>query len=102
MPSPRWPSARAASFGPRAAGRGEYGCGERTATPYIWPCRRTRMRSGPSPLVRTNGGIDCLAFAPDGDVLASGGHDATMRLWEASLGTPLQDVPHPGPIAPLA
>src|SRR5258708_4359478 len=57
MPSPRWPSARAGSFGPRAAGRGEYGCGERTATSYIWPGRRTRMWSGPSPLVRTNGGF---------------------------------------------
>ena len=62
MPSPRWPSARADSTGPRAAGRGEYGCGERTATPYIWPCRRTRMRSGPSPLVRTNGGFPAEAW----------------------------------------
>src|SRR5260221_105098 len=62
MPSPRWPSARAASFGPRAAGRGEYGRGERTATPYTWPCRRTRRRSGLSPLVRTNGGFPAGAW----------------------------------------
>src|SRR5438270_313052 len=34
--------------------------------------------------------------------LASGGHDATLRLWEAKLGTPLQDVPHPGPFTSLA
>src|SRR2546421_1276885 len=47
-------------------------------------------------------GIDCLAFAPDGDVLASGGYAGTLRLWEAKRGTPLQDVPHPGPITSLA
>src|SRR5260370_34983346 len=47
-------------------------------------------------------GIDCLGFAPDGDVLASGGHDATMRLWETKQGTPLADVPHPGPFTSLA
>src|SRR5437667_11109938 len=29
---------------------------------YIWPCRRTRMRSGPSPLVRTNGGLPAEAW----------------------------------------
>src|SRR5258708_40290398 len=45
--------------------------------------------------------MDCWAFAGDGDVLASGGHDASLRLGEASLGTPLQDVPHPGPFTSL-
>src|SRR3989454_6821829 len=35
-------------------------------------------------------GIICLAFAPDGGLLASGEYGATVvRLWDAKLGTPL-------------
>src|SRR5205823_7092988 len=44
----------------------------------------------------------CMAFAPDGRLLASGGLDATVRLWDPKLGTLLEEVPHPGPVFSLA
>jgi WD40 repeat protein len=31
-------------------------------------------------------GVDCLAFAPDGNLLASGGRDRTLRLWDVVTG----------------
>src|SRR5260370_159326 len=100
MPSPRWPSARAGSFGPRAAGRGEYGCGERTATSYIWPCRRTRMWEVPSQgratcveiLAGHSSWVCGLAFAPDGTSLASASWDGSVKLWELGEGGRLRQT----------
>jgi WD40 repeat protein len=43
-----------------------------------------------------------LAFSPNEHTLASGSQDGSVRLWEASLGTPLEDIPHPGPVFSLA
>jgi sugar lactone lactonase YvrE len=35
-------------------------------------------------------------------LLASGGLDATLRLWDTKLGTLLEALPHPGPVFALA
>src|SRR6478609_4841079 len=33
-----------------------------------------------------SGGIICLAWSPDGESIASGGHDKTIRIWDAVNG----------------
>jgi WD40 repeat protein/transcriptional regulator with XRE-family HTH domain len=45
--------------------------------------------------------ITAVAFAPDGSLLASGGIDATVRLWDPHRGTLLATLSHPDQVSAL-
>src|SRR5438874_1890680 len=47
----------------------------------IWRQGSTRLRHP--------GGVSCLAYAPDGKLLASGGFDGAVRLWDTATGKEL-------------
>ncbi|MCG3212573.1 MAG: hypothetical protein FOGNACKC_06243 [Anaerolineae bacterium] len=49
------------------------------------------------------GEVNAVAFSPDGDTLASGGDDHTVRLWSASRGQQLQTLRgHTAPVQAVA
>ena len=52
----------------------------------------------PSP----NPGVPSVAFSPHGQLLASGGHDHTVRLWAASSGDLLRTLHHEGIVGTVA
>lgn len=72
------------SFAPNDSGRMVSGAGDSTAR--IWDCNTsTPMHT----LLGHTNWVLCVAYSPDGTMIATGSMDNTIRLWEADTGKPI-------------
>jgi WD40 repeat protein len=58
----------------------------------LWDLETREMRP-PLPVGHSRG-PECVAFDPDGAILATGGHDRTVILWDAAKGKKLKTLYH--------
>jgi WD40 repeat protein len=58
---------------------------------------------GPERVLKNGASISSLAFSPDGLLIASGGTDGRVRIWQTPTGKPICDLlPSPGTIKGIA
>jgi WD40 repeat protein len=72
-----------------------------TSAIILWDPRDGRQLGGPL-LGHTTNGIATLAFSPDGEMLASGGYDETIILWDLNRRQSLGTLAHKGGVAAVA
>ena len=75
------------AFAPNTSSRMVTGAGDNTAR--IWDCDTS------TPLATLSGHYNwvlCVSWCPDGELIATGSMDSTVRLWEAKDGKPFGDA----------
>ncbi len=66
----------------------------------LWDLRTGKQRAA---LLGHGDGVSCVAFSPDGTLLATGGFDAAVKLWDPTTGKERADIgAHKAPVSSLS